>query len=393
MTTTWYRFVALGVLLPLGAFANTAAVQREPGRIGLAPLAQTDVEITREDLLFDCVAAEQADPVIVRCRFDAAYHLRNPTDEARTVDAVFYGVRSREVRAFIADAALPTTVVEEGAGSSALEDLLEDVDQPIQRVGFTLRLEAGQRATLRVTGETESEKRFVPSGIYVIPAIEARHLWLAPRHRPEITDVEYLLAPLHTWAGDPEIHIKVVAPAGWSFGASEEPTWRDAPGAEGWKVVTEAGRALATRTFTARAAPRTLFLAFHRPASVFNRGGPLLAFGARVGPNASPRLRAGWQVAAPDYILYSLTAETDFGQQVVVSPMVQAASPHMIFIPSFGLGLGVPVQVSPRARLGMRGIVDAHFVSFGLVTTVDHYPADETDPALTQVSVMFQVGL
>jgi len=49
--------------------------------------------------------------------------------------------------------------------------------------------------------------------------------------------------------------------------------------------------------------------------------------------------------------------------------MAELATPALLIIPSFGIGLGVPVQVTPDPRPGVRIQGDLHFYPVGLVVS------------------------
>jgi hypothetical protein len=122
-------------------------------------------------------------------------------------------------------------------------------------------------------------------------------------------------------------------------------------------------------------------------------GGLLLGVGGATGSTGGVRGRIGWQFGAPDWLLYSLTLDTDFQHRVIVAPLVEAASPMIVIVPSLGFGLGVPVQVAPETRVGARLQFDLHFAPIGFVTSVDIYPSKGSSPGYTQATFLFEVGL
>ncbi len=91
---------------------------------------------------------------------------------------------------------------------------------------------------------------------------------------------------------------------------------------------------------------------------------------------------------------YSLSVETDFREQLVLTPLTQYATPQVILLPSVGLGVGVPVQVLPDVRPGLRLLADLHFGPVGAALSWDHYPRlREGSDSFSRLALLFQVGL
>ena len=165
------------------------------------------------------------------------------------------------------------------------------------------------------------------------------------------------------------------------------------PEATGWTQAREADAEKATRSFRARSAPAVLNVTVTRPKTLVNPGGVQLALGSSLGAEARFRARLGYQLGTGPWLLHSLSLETDFRDQLVVTPLIQGASPQLLLIPSAGLGLGVPLRVAPTFRPGARVLVDLHFFLLGVVFTWDYFPAYGKDPALSQLTLMGQVAL
>ncbi|SEU38857.1 hypothetical protein SAMN05443639_12914 [Stigmatella erecta] len=81
----------------------------------------------------------------------------------------------------------------------------------------------------------------------------------------------------------------------------------------------------------------------------FKVDGVQLGGGARLGEASRFMARLGYQLAAPESFLHSLSVETDFREQLVLTPLTQYATPQLFILPSLGFGVGVPVQVLPEA--------------------------------------------
>jgi hypothetical protein len=376
------------------ARANMAAVQRYPARVvGPGIARETSLRVDGEQLSFVCSDA-RGGPV---CDFEARYTITNPSAARENAAVAFYGIRDSDLRVTIDGApapgqpsaaeleALDASVAALGEVAGERPGAKSDVPaQAPDRKAFVLSAEPGSRHQIVVTGRTRGGMRFVPHD-YTRPAVNSRHLVVSQHmHEETIYDIDYLLAPIRTWKGDPRIDVRVTYPSRWSLGIGGE-------GSPGWARSREGDRAVLTRSMTAKDAA-VLSLAIGIPPSPLHPGGPLLALGGTVGPTRSVRGRIGYEIAAPAWLLYSATFDTDFARRFIVTPLVEAASPMILIIPSFGLGLGVPVQIAPQTRAGARIQGDVHFFPIGFVTSVDIYPRSGSNAGFTEVSLLGQVG-
>jgi len=116
-----------------------------------------------------------------------------------------------------------------------------------------------------------------------------------------------------------------------------------------------------------------LRIAVARPASALVAGGPVLAIGGAAGAGHGLRARAGWEVGIRRALLASVGIEFGWPDQVVVAPVLTAATPMLLFVPSLGAGLGVPVRLGRDPRAGVRLQLDAMLGAFGLVASFDWY--------------------
>ncbi|WP_240356472.1 hypothetical protein [Myxococcus eversor] len=388
------------VLAALPAAANVAASTRTPAAFTLSPgLARTRSEVLGEKLDFDCAEAERE----AACRFEARYRLRNGTSEVEVIDAAFLGLRTHEVSVRFDEEPLPVTEEQvdpsgptSGAGETApVRSPPENTFRRLeQRFGFTLTLPPGKEGDLVVRGVVRLERRFLSSG-YVWPAIKARHVLLSPGPaRATHWDIDYLLGPIRTWAGNPELHVTVRVPSTWEVGSSPDASARTAPVATDWRLRHEGSQVVAERHLTAASAPEWLNVTLTKPVPWWTPGGVQLGLGLRSLDGIRLLARLGYQFAAPEAFLHSFSAETDFHKQLVLTPLSQYATPQVAIIPSLGLGLGVPVQVLPDVRPGLRLLVDLHFGPVGAVLNWDHYPElGEGTDSFSQFLLLLQVGL
>ncbi|MDY7230997.1 hypothetical protein [Hyalangium rubrum] len=402
MTARLASFFCLLVAVP--AAANVAASTRMPAAFTLSPgTARTRSEVLGEELSFDCSGAEREEA----CRFEARYRLRNGTSEAEVIDAAFLGIRVSEVRVAFDGEPLPVaegqadppeSVLDTGDAAQAPlahEEALERLaSTSVERFGFTLTLPPARGGELVVRGVVRLERRFLPSG-YEWPAVQSRHVLLSSEAwRATHWDIDYLLGPIRTWAGNPELHVTVRFPSAWEVGSSPDASARTQPEATGWQVRREGAHAVAERRFEAASAPEWFNIALTQRKSWWIPGGVQLGVGAQLGEGSRFMARLGYQLAAPKSFLHSLSVETDFREQLVLAPLTQYATPQILIIPSLGLGVGVPVQVLPEARPGLRLLVDLHFGPVGAALSWDHYPRlREGADTFSRLALLLQVGL
>jgi hypothetical protein len=102
------------------------------------------------------------------------------------------------------------------------------------------------------------------------------------------------------------------------------------------------------------------------------QGGPVLAVGGDLDDGF--RMRAGWEVGVHALVLASLSAETNFRDEVVATPLLEGALPAFGPLPSLAAGLGAPVRLAPDVNAGLRiQLTASYFASF--VTSFDWFPA------------------
>lgn len=206
----------------------------------------------------------------------------------------------------------------------------------------------------------------------VLSAVDVRHQLLAGRD--EERSYALLVSPSPHRAADHRLTVAVEAP-GLEIHAPDA-----RPSGDRWLVEQTDSPVLLT---------------LEDPEPTFVHGGPFVAFGAVVdGGDATFRMRAGYEVAAPRFVLYSLALETDCVDTFVVAPAVEAALPFVAILPSLGLGAGVPVRIEGgEARVGGRVQVSVAFPYLSLFVPLDFYPATSTtDPRFFEATVMAQLS-
>ncbi len=377
------------------ARANMAAIQRNPtGVVGPAIARETNLRVDDEQLSFACTE-ERGYPV---CAFEARYTITNPGPTREEAAVVFYGVSTKGIRVTIdgapaagtpspaETAALDAAVAAiRGASGEQPSHREQRATPPVDRAGFLLAAEPGSRHRVVVTGRTLGGKGWVPHD-YSTDAVNARHLVVSRQVEEDpMYDIDYLLAPIRTWKGDPRIDVRVTFPSRWHLAIGG---WRS----PGWAASREGESAVLTRSMTAKEAA-VLRMSIVIPAPQLHNGGPLVAAGGTFGPTKAARGRIGYEVAPRPWLFASATADTDFRRRFIVTPLVEAATPAILIIPSFGLGVGVPVQIAPDPRVGARIQGDIHFFPVGFVTSVDLYPRfGSALPGFAEVSLLGQVA-
>ena len=371
--------------------ANAAAIQIHPAVMASPTFGEaTRLEVTGETLTFDCRPAGG----VLSCRFEAAYEVHNPTQEVERAVGAFYGNQDRDVT---------IEVDGKGAGEQLTPEDLGRLDRALDaaageqirtgrgsfapgdakaRFGFTLAAGPGERHRLVARGVMDPGETWYPRN-YRYAAVEGRHLLLGREARAREWQLEYLIAPVWTWKGEPRIAVEVRLADPYRL-----------PGKmEGWQVERTSEGAVARRTFAGGEAPATLGLAFERPAPLLENGGILLGIGGAFGSEGGLRARLGYELGTQGFLLASAVVETDFTRRVQLVPAFEAASPAILFIPSAGVGLGLPVMLEPEVRVGGRIQASAMFYPLGAFVAVDLYPRSGTSPGFVEVSLMLQGGL
>jgi hypothetical protein len=253
-------------------------------------------------------------------------------------------------------------------------------------IAFVVGGPAGSTHDVLVAGmvPTRLVVRSLPERFVSASALEARHVLLAdpPRIRGAAITV---VTPAETIDGGQAPNgigyqgvIRAKAPPDWRF---ENRGDRACPSRVAGLDVGCAAPAEETHEGSTElyAAPlgRDLVLSMRAAAPpeprLVGNGGPLLGIGGAIGADGGFRVRGGWEVGlgGSGAVLGSLTADSDLAKRVVIAPLVSGATRTTLVRPSFGVGVGVPVEVAPERRVGPRLQLDAHWFAIGLVGFVD----------------------
>lgn len=382
----------LCLLLTSPAAANIAQSLPDPAVLGAPAAAPADasLRIDAEQLSFDC--RHEGDLPV--CRFEARYTFSNQADAARTAVAAFYGVHARDVRALQdgrsilhpLDAATLRALdgrVLHGAGAPALRK------EALTRTGLRITVGGRRAAEVVVSGRILPGRYFRAGYDRSVP--ETRHLLLGGAvPRSQRFDLQYLVAPIRTWGPAPEIAVRLSYPARWRValrctgaGARQPRIDRRVDGSR----VSERFRVAGQQT-------DALLLQIEAPRRLYN-GGVLLGIGGNLDDSGGLRTRFGYEIALPEWLLWSLALDTNFRDDLVLAPGLELATrSYLGFIPSLGLGVGAPIRLAPERRAGVRAQLTVHWPLLGWVTCFDIYPgAGFSEPRRFQVAMLAQIGI
>lgn len=351
------RLLVLAVTVaPALAGANAPAPAPTLSAIGPAG-AKTPLVVESTSLRIDCEHRDQ-------CTVEARYAISNPTDARLDAKTAFESTSTRGLRVTV-------------DGASA------DVSSDEARQRFAITLAPSATASVVVTGTlAPTIRRGGSSFEWMAVADHARHLVLAPG-APKLARVqlEYVLAPLRWWGAAPkDMTVTLVVPDGWH------------PTLDGAANVDESrspdGRTIHEGTVPATTHTLTIDLFIGELASL--RGGVFAGIGGHADNATGIRTRVGGELAWRYRYLTSLALEIEWDapRSFVIVPAVAVASEWIVFVPSIGAGVGVPVRVSPSFELGGRVQLDAHFGPVGYFVAFDWYPGMDAGPRRSEVSMM-----
>lgn len=311
-----------------------------------------------------------------RCRLDATYRFANPTPARAEVVAAFRGAPDPGTTGL--SILWPFAARVDGRDVSRVlsadeRALLSGLARPpafVPERGLVMALDAGATGDVVVTTEifataTASERPSVP--IY-LTAIEARHPWLGTKHE-YARSAQFELSAAISGGTAPPVDVTVRIPSAWSLGA---------PPLDGgaWTATTAGGTTTATTRATTAATPLLVHVVV--PETRVHHGGPLVGVGLGI-DRAGARARLGYEIAAPAaWTIESLAVETDFSGRANVVPAVEIASPSVLIVmPSFGVGVGAPVQLRSDgpARVGVRAQLSFALPCVSFVFPIDTYPS------------------
>lgn len=337
-----------------------------------APRFAGSLELREESVELRCDRAARG---YITCTWRARYRLHNP-GEARTIELDIGHVAGARVALAVDGVVVATTP----AADIATQRLAVDSEQAA-RTAAPWDAPAGGEATLTVDATFLVSPWTCPCQY---PTNSRRHPWVT-RWRSDDYYVNY--RPGDAFSDAPTTYsLRHNIPARW---AGDRPIGPDQHLRAGDRRLAAVTRARPT------AEPYDLGgnIAAERPLRL-DPGGPIVAAGLGWSPEGlRPRLRVGWELAWPKLLVHSLVVETDARRRLTLIPAWELAIPewHVVF-PDLGVGLGVPVQILPEARPGVRVQGRFGFWIFHIIGAWDHYPAVRGLPHENHGALMLQVG-
>ncbi len=127
---------------------------------------------------------------------------------------------------------------------------------------------------------------------------------------------------------------------------------------------------------------------FRLPGLRAVHGGPFALAGIASGPGSLLRLRAGWEIAAPPWLVLALAADTDASSLATIAVTADATSRVSMLPLSLSIGGGPIVAVAPELRPGGRGQVSVALGPARLVVSVDVLAPSGRQPTATSVALL-----
>lgn len=271
----------------------------EPGIFGKPAFEPADAaRVVSEDVEVDCGP--------VNCRVIATYRLEAAAEARLT----FTGRRVLNLAIEIDGAAAATELVPPTA------EPRRAFDRDQETTAATVPADA---RTLRVSATIELWPYEPPCYLDGIRARHPRDDWRWPPSQ----------RILHLFIG---VRPRVRFPDGWSLELYQLPPYVERDGHRPYVRLT-----------------------FQLPRQRLLHGGPFVAAGLMGGDGGLLRLRAGWEIAAPRWLVLALAADTDFSRGATLA--VTAESMSRAWIGTMGTssaGGGLIVAVSPDVRPGGR---------------------------------------
>jgi hypothetical protein len=386
------RFGVFGVFGVFGAAllssglasGNIAApIVRESLVAEPTPIAATRLVVAREDLSFECYTKR----ALGECDMRAVYRIVNPSNARESITAAFATYDATAIAIRVDGLPTPLSPVstpvagEPAPGSPGAK--------PVNaRVGFPLDIPAGGAREVIVTG-TVPLGRIHPSSGYSQPPATAWHPWAGQALEIGTLTLDYLMAPINSWAGVGDISITVRYPSWWSLHAHMLATRSDRAGETLRFTEEHDGSTLVASTKTSGRQRERLSIELTPLSPILENGGAFLGAGGRIGSHGGPRFRVGYDVALRQMVMASLSLESDLTHIMQIIPAAEIATPAVWFLPSVGLGLGVPLQVRPDTRAGVRIEGSIHWFPLGFVTAFDIFPVPGAD-SVTRLTLLGQ---
>ena len=333
-----------------------------PSLSAIGPVGvKTPLTVDSASLRIDCKSRDE-------CAFEVRYAISNPTDARLDGTAAFHAMSTHDMKVTVAGAPV---------------DLANDSGTS-ERQSFAISVGPSATTEVVVTGTlAPSIRRTEDSFAWQAYAETARHMVLAP-DVPRIARVEldYVVAPIRRWGAAPkDMPVTLVLPSDWIprlDGAANMDQSRSPDG----RTIHEATVPTTIHTLTIDVYLGAL--------GSWLRGGIFAGIGGNVDDATGIRTRFGGELAWRHRYLASLALEIEWDdpKSFVIVPALAVASEWIVIVPSIGVGVGVPLRVSPSFEVGGRVQLDAHYGPIGYFLAFDWYPNMDAAPRRFEVAMM-----
>ncbi len=116
--------------------------------------------------------------------------------------------------------------------------------------------------------------------------------------------------------------------------------------------------------------------------------GPFVGFGRARRDGFRARLGLDLVLLRDPYFNVAFSTDTDFDAKHAVAITAEVASGSLLIFPSVGVGLGVPIEIRPETRSGLRTQITATFPGVGFEGSLDWFPRDRD----TRLTLLGRVG-
>jgi hypothetical protein len=375
--------LALAIATAIGlagaeASAVGAPIVRESTIDQPVPLSSTKLVVASLQLAFDCYEKR----ALGECSMRATYRIVNPSPERERLTAAFATYDATDVHVTIDGAAAavgPVPNAPTPAGGRTIA----------ARVGFLLDVAPGESREVVVTAWVPLGRIHQPEG-YTQPPAKAWHPWAGMATDPGTFTLDYLMAPINTWADVGAITISVRHPSWWALRGTFSRGKDEGKIALEWTETRE-GSALVSTTQTSGRKPERLTIELTPLPPIIENGGPFIGLGGRVGAHGGFRMRVGYDIAVRRLAIASVALESDLAHTMQIVPAIELATPTVLILPSVSLGVGAAVQVRPETRGAVRIQGSIRWFPLGLVGAVDIFPKPSpVDPQIARVSLFGQ---
>ncbi len=113
-----------------------------------------------------------------------------------------------------------------------------------------------------------------------------------------------------------------------------------------------------------------IFVGMTAPRSILWNGGAFAGAGWSFSPDSGARLRVGYEIAAPVWLLHSVAMESDLSRTLAVVPAIESITHGRAVL---GVGAGLPIVVRPHAHAGARLQISAGYEWLTLRGVLDLY--------------------